>query len=458
MRSTPGLNTILDTDSYKASHYLQYPPGTTWMQSHFVARSGADSHVVNFGLQAILHGLECPDREEVKAAGDIFTRHGLPFNYEGWNRIADLGYLPIKVKALPEGTRVPLGCPLFTVESTDSETFWIVGWLETRLVRLWHPINVATLSDRCRTLIMSHLERTADNPELEIDFKLHDFGSRGVSSCESAAIGGMGHLLSFKGSDTVVAIEAAARYYNCAMAGFSIPASEHSTITSWGEAKEYEAFANLLEPYYNTAATVACVSDSYDIDKAVAWWAGNADLIEANAITVVIRPDSGDPATVALETIRHLYEDGNADNKRIVNKKGFMVLQPFFRVIYGDGINYDSIDEILNLLGDNGFSASNIAFGMGGALLQHHNRDTHGCAYKCNAIQVDGKIRPVFKRAPGKVSIGGVLDVVRRDTGQLVAVAGSHHWDSALRTVYDGDKFVKYQGFDEIREVLRASR
>lgn len=238
---------LFDTDSYKVSHYLQYPPGTTSMFSYIESRGGEYDKTVFFGLQYYLKEYlsHRVTPEEVERAKTLFAVHGEPFNYEGWMYIAKnlKGKLPVRIRAVPEGTVVPTHNILVSIESTDPKVFWIVSWLETMLLRVWHPITVATRSYTIKQIILDALRKSSDDPEAEINFKLHDFGARGVSSQESAMIGGASHLINFMGSDTVAGVLCANEYYNSPMAGFSIPASEHSSITSWGKENEVEAYA-----------------------------------------------------------------------------------------------------------------------------------------------------------------------------------------------------------------------
>lgn len=238
----------------------------------------------------------------------------------------------------------------------------------------------------------------------------HDFGARGVSSAESAGIGGASHLVNFMGSDTVEGILLANHYYMENMAGLSIPAAEHSTIGAWGRNKEVEAYRNMLNKFAKPGAIVAVVSDTYDIYEACEkhWGTTLKDQIVASGATVVIRPDSGDPATVVLKCLQILDEKFGST----VNTKGYKVLN-YVRLIQGDGVNRDSIVEILDTINNAGYSTTNIAFGMGGALLQQVNRDTQKFAYKCSAVEKDGEWMDVYKDPitdPGKRSMAGRLD------------------------------------------------
>ncbi len=460
---------LFDTDSYKASHYLQYPEGVKSIFSYIESRGGSYDKTVFFGLQYYLKEYlsKRVTISEVEQAKQLFEAHGLPFNYDGWLYIAkDLkGKLPVRIRAVPEGTVVPVSNALCTIESTDSKVPWITSWVETMLLRLWYTITVCSRSYHIRQIILDALEKSSDNPQAEISFKLHDFGSRGVSSQESAMLGGMSHLVNFMGTDTVVSLLAAREYYNEPMAGFSISASEHSSITSWGKEHEVDAYRNMLKQFAKPGALVACVSDSYDLYAACSsLWGGvlKQEVIDSGA-TLVIRPDSGEPVEVVLKTIQIL------DSKfgSTVNSKGFKVLNTV-RVIQGDGINEDSIKAILDNLLANGYSASNIAFGMGGQLLQGLNRDTNKFAMKCSSICINGKNRPVFKDPvtdTGKSSKAGRLDLIKAplydmETGvfsvgvKTVILKDGSNSDpnSVMRTVFENGQILIEDDLATIRE------
>lgn len=401
METDEFISLILDTDSYKFGHWRQYPPGTTRMFSYLESRGGAYDKTVFFGLHYYLRRyLSNPiTQQQINEAESFAKGHGVPFNKEGWQHILDVheGYLPITIRAVPEGSVVPTGNVLMTVESTDPRCFWIVSWVETLLVRLWYPITVATRGWYLKKVIADSLERTSDGPAMELLFKLHDFGSRGVSSQESAMIGGAAHLVNFWGSDTVAGIVCANRYYGCddrSMAGFSIPASEHSTMTMWGKDREADAYANMLE-IYKDYPVFACVSDSYDIWNAASslWGDELKSKVQAYGGSVVVRPDSGDPKTVVCRLLLTL-EDAFGSTK---NSKGYRVLNDNVRVIQGDGINERSLREILDAANLLGYSTTNLAFGMGGGLLQQLDRDTCKMAFKCSWAEVDGKSVDVYK-------------------------------------------------------------
>jgi nicotinamide phosphoribosyltransferase len=307
-------NLILLTDSYKVSHYRQYPPRTQSVYSYFESRGGRFDAVVFFGLQYYLERYlagAVVSRDRIDAAEAFlaphFDRPGL-FNRAGWEHILDThaGRLPVRIRAVPEGTPVPVRNVLLTIENTDPACFWLTNYLETLLVQLWYGCTVATLSREMKRLILSFLDRTGDPALIEV--KLHDFGFRGVSSVESAAVGAAAHLVNFRGTDTLVGCLLAARVYDAGIAGFSIPAAEHSTQTAWGRAHEVDAYRNMLTQF--PTGTVAVVSDSYDIYHACRdlWGGALRDAVLARDGTLVVRPDSGDPAHTVLQVLNILGE------------------------------------------------------------------------------------------------------------------------------------------------------
>lgn len=453
-------NLILRTDSYKASHFLQYPEGMTNMYSYLESRGGRYQSTLFFGLQYLLKEYLSGPRvtqEHVQEAEAFFRAHGLPFNAEGWTKVVTKheGRIPVRIKAVPEGMRVPTHNILMSVEATDPDLFWIVGWLETLLVRLWYPITVATQSHYIKGIILDALETSADDPLSELPFKLHDFGARGVSSAESAGIGGMAHLVNFQGSDTIEGILFAQKYYGHPMAGFSIPAAEHSTVTTWGKEGEIDAFRNMLHHFAKPGKILACVSDSYDIYQAVeSFWGDELreDVLKSGA-TVVIRPDSGDPVPVLLKVLEILERKVGMTK----NTKGYKVLPKCFRLIQGDGVNEESIREILFEVVGHGYSASNLAFGMGGALLQQLNRDTQKFAFKCSEATIHGKPVPVFKDPvtdKGKKSRAGRLSLVPGgiDTRYQPKTVDGEQKDDKLVPVFENGRMLKESSFEEIRQ------
>ena len=455
-------NIILNTDSYKASHYLQYPEHTTNVFSYIESRGGVFPETLFFGLQVFIQEylLNPITIDDIREAKELFTLHGLPFNQTGWMHILSKhdGYLPLTIRAVPEGTMVPTGNVLVTVENIDPEVPWLTSYIETALLRaVWYPTTVATISKNIKTLISSYLDKTADDSS-SLPFKLHDFGSRGVSSEESAMLGGMAHLVNFMGTDTMSAIVGARKHYYCSMAGYSIPASEHSTITSWGRDGEIDAYRNMLSQFGGKDKLVACVSDSYDITHAVKQLWGEqlrGEVTNAGG-TLVVRPDSGVPVDMVMLCVSELANNFGYT----INDKGYKVLPSSVRVIQGDGVNADEIHKILQTLKNNHFSAENVAFGMGGELLQKMNRDTQKFAMKASAVKIDGEWRDVYKDPvtdPGKTSKKGRIGLMRNEsTGEFethrIDENLSSTYTDAMKTVYVDGEIVKEYSLTKIRD------
>lgn len=446
-------NLLLNTDSYKASMFSQYPPNTTGVYSYIESRGGQYDQTVFFGLQAFIkeYLLEPITQADIDIADELWTAHGEPFNRTGWQYILDKhnGYLPIVIKAAPEGLIIPVKNVLVTVENTDPNCFWLTTWLETALLRaVWYPTTVATLSKSIKDTILYYLEKSGD--PTTINFRLHDFGSRGVSSLESSALGGMAHLVNFMGSDNMVAVLAAREYYDEPMAGLSIPAAEHSTITSWGRDAEVDAYRNMLTQFAKPGSIVAIVSDSYDVFNACEklWGEELRQQIIDSGATIVIRPDSGDPLEINQKLIRILGDKFGYT----INDKGYKVLNNV-RLIQGDGVNESTIRTILGNFMIHGWSADNISFGIGGALLQQLDRDTQKFAMKCSSICVNGKWVPVQKDPitdPGKKSKAGRVTLYQDRDGKFSS--GVEDWPkSALETVFENGKLIKEYTFDEVR-------
>lgn len=455
-------NLILNTDSYKASHFLQYPEGTTRVCSYIESRGGKWDCAVFFGLQmALIEYLSKPiTKHDINEAEEFWIEHGLPFNRPGWEHILKKhgGFLPLKIEAVAEGSVVPNRNVLVQAVNTDPDCCWLTSYVETILVRaVWYPTTVATNSFFCKKEILESLRRTSDNADAIIGFKLHDFGARGASSLESAAIGDCAHLVNFQGTDTVSGPLAAKEYYGEKMAGYSIPAAEHSTMTAWGGAQgEADAYSNMLDQFAKPGKTVAVVSDSFDIYNACsALWGGKLkERVEKSGATVVVRPDSGKPVEVVPKVVELLMEKfGFA-----LNPKDFKVLPDCIRVIQGDGINYESIKEILDAMERRKLSTENIAFGMGGGLLQDFNRDTLQFAMKCSAIEIGGKWRDASKSPVTdkvKHSKKGRLALVKDKAGKYMTIrkeelaAGQ---ENLLKTVFEDGKVVHKYSFAEIRK------
>lgn len=464
-------NLILMTDSYKHSHPYQYPKNTTYTHFYMESRGVSNDYLGKatkfFGLQYYIKKyLSKPVTQYmINEAEEVLKAHGLPFYRRGFERILEKhnGYFPVRIRAVKEGSIIPTHNVLITIESTDEELAWLPGMLETLLLKVWYPTTVASISSNIKTAIKKYLEQTADDLG-KLEFMLHDFGYRGVSSEESAGIGGAAHLCSFMGTDTLAALRVCKEYYNEEMAGFSIPASEHSTVTSWGEGLQCEkqAFENMIEQFGDNSVLYACVSDSWDFKKAIKTWVSLKDKITAKKAKLVIRPDSGDALDNILYALKELEKGFGVD----INSKGYKVLKNV-ALIQGDGVNLDLINTILTTMQQYGYSAENIAFGMGGALLQGNfesslNRDSFKFAIKCSAIVKGGKFSTVSKNPvtdPNKKSKKGRLDLIKDTQGQYTTVVldeslavDGYHPESQLETYYENGKVLFEQSLADIRE------
>lgn len=450
-------NIILNADSYKYSQFNQYPENTEYVFSYIESRGGHWDVTLFFGLQAfvkkfLMRPITMADIDEAEA---IILAHGEPFYREGWEYIVREhgGKLPVNIRAVPEGMLVPVSNVMVTIINTDPKCYWLTSFLETALLRaVWYPTTVATNSYKSKQLILKALEETGD--PAGINFKLHDFGARGVSSMESAGLGGMAHLVSFMGTDTVTALLYARKFYGADMAGFSIPAMEHSTVTSWGRDKEVNSYRNMLKQNAKPGGLVACVSDSYDIFNACKLWGTELkqDVIDSGAM-VVIRPDSGDPAVVVTECLQILDKYFGSTK----NAKGYKVLNNV-RVIQGDGINHSTIRAILFSIKMAGFSADNVAFGQGGALLQIVNRDDQRFAMKCSAALVNGTWVDVFKDPitdQGKRSKKGIITLFETENGLVTDRVEAQLGRDIMEDVYLNGALLRDTTWDEVK--ARAS-
>jgi len=428
-KETMKSNIVTMTDSYKMTHFAQYPENTQKVYSYFEARKGAKfDKTVFFGLQYLLKEyLEgtVVTKEDVDAAEKIAAVHfGNPdiFQRKRWDYIIEKydGRLPVEIKAVPEGTPVPVDNVLMTVENTDPNCFWLTNHLETMLTWVWHPSTVATLSRETKGIIKAYLEKSADNLNL-LPFKLHDFGFRGVSGREAAGLGGAGHLVNFMGTDTIHAMEVAMKYY----------------------------YANLN--------TLAFASDSYDIFNAAENILGEElkeQVLTRDGVTVV-RPDSGDPVSTVMKLLEILGKKFGTD----INEKGYLELNPKVRLIWGDGIDIEGITSILEAMVSNTWSADNITFGMGGGLLQKVNRDTQRFAFKCSAQKRDGVWYDIQKTPidMSKASKKGKLALIKLEGAHGSAYKTLQECDGPvkgdlLETVFKNGEIVKEWTFDEIRD------
>lgn len=455
-------NLLLNTDSYKTSHFRQYPPQSEIVSSYIESRGGRFPFVTFFGLQAFIQDylMKPITSAMIDEAEELITAHGLPFHRGGWEIIRDeyQGFLPLSIQAVPEGLVVPTSQVLLQVQNTDPRLYWLTSYVETALLRaVWYPTTVATQSYALRQVLAEAMDQTVGHQQ-GLEFKLHDFGARGVSSEESSALGGLAHLLSFQGTDNISALLAARRFYAEPMAGFSIPAAEHSTMTSWGRDQEAAAYRNMVEAFGGPGRIFAVVSDSYDLWQAIGriWGGELKDLVINQGGTLVIRPDSGDPVAVVTRVIEELMQIFGSTT----NAKGYRVLPPYIRVIQGDGVSYNIIRTIVETLKARSISVENLAFGMGGELLQKVDRDTQKFAMKASAIRVNGVWRDVAKDPvtdPGKASKKGRLALIRGSNGELQTIREDalQGQPNVLEPVYLNGRLLRNESLAVIRQRLR---
>jgi len=466
-------NLILLADAYKYAHHKFYYPGTTNIYSYLESRGGMFNETVFFGLQYFLKEyLQGPAFNQVdldeadEFLKQVFGRDDV-FNCSKFQYILDKynGHLPVRIKAVAEGTSVPTGNVLMTIENTDPECYWLTNFLETLLMQVWYPCTVATLSHEVKKVVTQYYEETA-TPEAfgGIGFVLNDFGFRGVSSVESAKIGGAAHLLSFAGSDNLAGSGMAIKYYHAQKVhGLSIPATEHSICTLLGQEGELEVFKHVLRSF--PTGVIACVSDSFNIFRACSeyWGEDLKEEILKRDGTLVIRPDSGDPVMTLLEIFKILFDKFGFTT----NAKGYKVLPPQVMVIQGDGVNYTEIRVIYKALKENGISAENLVLGMGGALLQKVDRDTQKFALKCSSAVIDGKEVAVEKHptemdAHGNIttsfkkSKGGRLKLIKTAEGyKTIQQDEQPELADQLQTVFENGHIVKEFTFEQVINTLQ---
>jgi nicotinamide phosphoribosyltransferase len=458
-------NIILSTDSYKQSHHCLYPEKTTRVFSYLESRGGNTSETTFFGLHYILKTHlegQVVTQEKIERAAKVCKLHfgnDEVFNRKGWEYILDKynGYLPLKIKAVKEGEVVSTRNVLMTIENTDDNCWWLTNFVESVLLHVWYSISVSTLSREIKKVILKYLISTG-TPE-SIPFRLHCFGYRGAASQETAAIGTSAHLVNFMGTDTMPGLELLAEYYGEEMAGYSIPATEHSIACARGREGEVDQMQQFLDTYGKKGfPVIAYVSDGYDIWNACRdYWGSQlrAQVENLGNTLLGVRGDSGDPVVVPIQIVETLAEVFGTTT----NDKGYKVLN-HVRVVQGDGVNLSNIQAILEGLKTRGFSADNITFGVGGALLSSVNRDTHRFAIKASSYVVDGYVKN-YRKDPitdsGKRSKLGRLKLVKENgVYNTVSLTGDDGEGIGLQdeliTVFENGKILYEPNFAEIRE------
>lgn len=460
-------NPIMGVDSYKIGHWMFLEDNTQYSTSYVEARLGAEfDETVFFGLQYILLKDFLPriTAEMVDQAEVAMSAHGLPFNREGWDYIVEKhnGIMPIRIKAVKEGSIIPINNALIVVESTDPKfnAAWASSFIETKLMRVWYPTTVATLSREIKKIIFAALVKTGD-PTL-VDNKLVDFGSRGVSSLEQSQLGGAAHLVNFTSTDNLPGMTMLMDVYGdgVTVPAFSIPATEHSVTTSWGKGREFFFYNNIVRNVLPKTGICSVVVDTYDTMRAIEMFGMLRAEIEKNGV-IVIRPDSGDPVEMTERVIKKLEEQFGTE----LNEKGYKVLNPCVRIIQGDGIDLQTVQDILDNYERLGYSADNITFGSGGGLLQKLNRDTLRFAMKASNVKVNMDSRDIQK-VPAtdmtKASKKGILDTVQdTETGEIRTInqhqAMTPTEVSLLEVVFEKGEITREQDWAEIRELAKVS-
>ena len=406
---------MLLTDVYKMGHMEQYVPGCNKVYSYLQARSNkVYDQTVFFGLRYILQKyLTQPItndhvNEFLKVRSAILGVKNNDNVVSKMMQLGNLGFWPLHIKAVDEGSVVPTKNVLMTMTNTIPEFYWTVGFVESMLLKIWYPITVATTSYQYKKLIHKYFNETvSDDLYFLKPFMVHDFGYRGDSSEESAEISGMAHLTSFIGSDTVPAFNASGKYYDADLNKTimsSVPASEHSVMCSFGRDGELDAYRHMLKCY--PTGIVSIVSDTYDIWNVLTNYASVLkDEILKRDGKVVFRPDSGNPEMIICGD--PMADPGTPEHKgclklldemfgSTINKKGYRQINPSVGLIYGDGMYVGRYERTLERMKEMGYAASNLVIGVGG-ILRHHSRDTLGFAIKATKVEVDGVERSIMK-------------------------------------------------------------
>ncbi|MBO6274808.1 MAG: nicotinate phosphoribosyltransferase [Methanobrevibacter sp.] len=458
-------NICLLTDSYKITHHYFYPKGTKKIYSYLESRVGAEfNKTIFYGLQYIIKKYlegKAVTQEKIDEADNLMRTHlgeGI-FNREGWQYILDEfdGMLPIEIKAVPEGTPVDVGNVLMTVENTDDKCYWLVNYLESLLLQVWYPSTIATLSAEVRKLANFYLDVTGSDKS-NLDFMLHDFGYRGATSTESSMLCGSAHLLSFSGTDTIPALTIPENYYNDSeVYGFSVQATEHSVMTSLGQDGEIQQTLNVIENAKN--GILSMVIDSYDYRNFLRQASTEGSelndailkFLSIDGNKVVFRPDSGEPVSTTIDCLNILESGfGSYDTE-----SGYKVFDANIGLLWGDGLNYHKIRDILFAMKSNGWAAENIIFGMGGGLHSSVNRDTQRNAFKCSAQLRDGQWFDIFKNPldSSKKSKTGRFKLIE-DDGSFKTISIDDEGDDILRTVFKDGKLLVDEKYCDVK--LRA--
>jgi nicotinamide phosphoribosyltransferase len=488
------MNPLLLTDGYKTAHHMMYPKGTTLVYSNFTPRSnkyapkGCDK-LVSFGQQMMMvqiheafnkHFFSMPKDEvcgEMKEELELYL--GMPYDVSHFEALHDLGYLPIHVKIIEEGSIVPMKVPVLTIYNTHPDFYWLTNYLETIISNLlWKPMTSATIAYAYRNVLTKWQEKTDAEKSWFIDWQGHDFSMRGMDSVDAVISSGLGHLTSFIGTDSLPTIYGARKYYGAeGQVGGSVPATEHSVMCAGSKESEVETFRRLLQTY--PTGILSVVSDTWDLWKVCTEHIVTLkEEILARDGKLVIRPDSGDPVDIicGLQTPMSEYGLKDAKYKGVIellwdvfggtiNEQGYKVLDSHIGAIYGDSITIDRADEICRRLEAKGFASTNIVLGIGSFTYQFNTRDTFGFAMKATYIETNGEGKEIFKDPITddgvKKSAKGLLSVFK-DDDLTIQLYDKQSWDQEktgmLKTLYVDGAFESYTNLKTIKERLNEVR
>jgi nicotinamide phosphoribosyltransferase len=489
------MNPLFLTDGYKTGHHQQYPKGTTLVYSNFTPRSnkyaptGCDQ-VVSFGQQMIMKQIhEAFDKdffsrpkEEVcgEMKRELSMYLGTDYDVSHFEALHDLGYLPISVKVIEEGTLVPIKVPILTVYNTHSEFYWITNYLETIISNLlWKPVTSATIARAYRKLFSEWQLKTDAEKTWFVDWQAHDFSMRGMDSVDAVISSGLGHSTSFMGSDSLPVIYGARKYYNAlgTVVG-SVNATEHSVMCAGSKEDEIGTFRNLMETY--PTGILSIVSDTWDLWKVCTEHIVTLkEEILARDGKLVIRPDSGDPVEIICgkrwNDEQNPYDENvDAAEKGVIellwdvfggtiNEQGYKVLDPHIGAIYGDSITIDRAKQIFERLEAKGFASTNIVLGVGSFTYQYNTRDTFGFAMKATYVEVNGEGREIFKDPitddGTKKSATGLLSIYKNPIDQEYKLVDKCNWATEeageLKCIYLNGQFYNETTLEKIRENLK---
>lgn len=406
------LTQILDADSYKLGHYLMMPDGTNAAYSYIEPRiKGAQITVFGFSMWAKQY-LPRITVAMIDEAESYATRHGLPFNRAGWEKIVNVynGKLPITIRGLAEGTRIESSRAIVSVLVEDEDLWWLASYIETQLQRaIWYPTTIASNDLSSYVQLKWFYDHGSDNPGM-LPFSLHSFASRGVSCREQAILGGISHLVYFQGTDDLVCLPYAKQWYNCDMAGFSVPASEHSVQCAYGVNSQQAYLSKMIDVFGKPGGIVSVVMDGYDIMREVDLLCTPefVQKVRDSGCKFVARPDSGDMFELVQATLAKL----EAAYGFTVNSKGRKVLNNV-GIIQGDGITRTTLVMLAQRVHDLGYAPECVIYGSGGGLLQRVDRDTFSFAQKSSCIRIGDTWVETVKNPitdSGKKSKGGFQD------------------------------------------------